>query len=329
MGVIRESRSPWGASAVLVTKKTGDWRLCVDYRALNKVTKKESYPIPLIEDMLNAVGQSSWFNLIDLKSAYWQIPMEASSICKTAFTTQKGHYEFLRMPFGLVWAVLRFQGFAEKVLRPISDICRAYLDDFLNHANSFEGACQGLVKVLSVLREAKLTTSFAKCKFMMRELPYLGFLLTKNGVKVDPAKTEAVRNLQEPTDVAGLQHVLGLFQHYARFHPRFAEIAVPLTDLTQKNRPWVWTTACRLAFEQIKSTLTSEPFLMRPDFTKPFIVETDWSPTALGAVLAQQHVHPETGELYEAVVYYASKKLKGAELNYSAKKVNVRLCCGQ
>lgn len=123
LGIIRESRSPWGASAVLVTKKTGDWRLCVDYRALNRITKKESYPIPLIDDMLNAVGRSSWFTLIDLRSAYWQIPMEQTSICKTAFSTQKGHYEFLRMPFGLVWAVLRFQGFADKVLKPISDIC--------------------------------------------------------------------------------------------------------------------------------------------------------------------------------------------------------------
>lgn len=107
LGVIRESRSPSGASAVLVMKKTGDWHLCVDYRAMNFIMLKESYPIPLIDDMINIVGQFSWFTLIDLKSAYWQIPMEASSICKTAFSTQKGHYEFLRMPFGLVWVVLR------------------------------------------------------------------------------------------------------------------------------------------------------------------------------------------------------------------------------
>lgn len=181
------------------------------------MTLKASYPIPLIDDMLNAVGQSSWFNLIDLRSAYWQIPMEASSIEKTAFTTQKGHYEFLRMPFGLVWAVLRFQSFADQVLKPISGICRAYLDDFLNHASSFEGACEGLVQVLTVLRESKLVASFAKCRFMMQELPYLGFLLTKEGIKVDPAKTETLRILKEPVDVAGLQHVLGLFQHYATF----------------------------------------------------------------------------------------------------------------
>lgn len=283
LGIIRESRSPWVASAVLVTKKTGEWRLCMDYQALNRVTKKESYPIPLIDDMLNAVGRSFWFTLIDLRTAYWQIRMEQSSICKTAFSTQKGHYEFLRMPFGLVWAVLRFQGFADKVLKPISDICRAYLDDFLTHASSFEGACQGLVKVSTVLREAKLTASFSKCRFLMRETPYLGFLLTREGVKIDPAKTDAIRNLQAPTDVASLQHVLGLYQHYARFHPGFAEVAVPLSDLTQKNRPWVWTSACQAAFDMIKANLVAEPFLMRPDFTKPFIIQTDWSPTALAS----------------------------------------------
>lgn len=318
LGIIRESRSPWGASAVLVTKKTGDWRLCVDYRALNRVTKKESYPIPLIDDMLNAVGRSSWFTLIDLRSAYWQIPMERTSICKTAFSTQKGHYEFLRMPFGLVWAVLRFQGFTDKVLKSISDICRAYLDDFLTHATSFEGACQGLEKVLTVLRDAKLTVSFSKCRFLMRETPYLGFLLTRDGVKIDPVKTDAIRKLQVPTDVASLQHLLGLYQHYARFHPGFAEVAVPLTDLTQKNRLWNWTASCPRAFETIKANLVAEPILLKPDFSKPFIIQTDWSPTALGAVLAQVHVHPVTGESYEAAVYFASKKLKGAELHYSA-----------
>lgn len=152
----------------------------------------------------------------------------------------------------------------------------------------------------------------------MRETPYLGFVLTKDGVKIDPAKTDAIRNLQVPTDVASLQHVLGLYQHYARFHPGFAEAAVPLSDLTQKNRSWIWTKACQLAFERIKANLVAESFLLRPDFTKPFIIQTDWSPTALGAVLAQMHVHPVTGENYEAAVYYASKKLKDAKLHYSA-----------
>lgn len=299
-------------------KKTGDWRLCIDYRALNRVTKNEAYRMPLVDDMLNSVGQSSWFCLIDLKSAYWQIPMEESSICETVFSTQKGHYEFTRMPFGLSFAAFTFQNQADEVLRDVADICKAYLDDLLCHGGTFEECCERLHRVLKILIEARLLASFSKCQFLQQEMPYLGFLLTKDGVKIDPAKIEAIRSLKPPTDVAGLQHVLGLFQHYARFYPQFAGLAVPLTDLLQKGRTWYyWSSSCHSAFEGIKQVLTSEPVLIRPDFAKPFIVQTDWSPTALGAILAQELEH-EDGSKYEAVVFFASKKLKGAELHYSA-----------
>lgn len=119
---------------MLVAKKSGDWRLCIDYRPLNKITKPESYPMPLIEDMLNSVGNSRWFCLIDHRSAYWQIPMAEDSICKTAFSTKAGHYEFLRMPFGHAWAVFSFQRRADQILIPVKSFCRAYLDDLLPHA---------------------------------------------------------------------------------------------------------------------------------------------------------------------------------------------------
>lgn len=197
--------------------------------------------MPLIEDMLNSVGQSQWFCLIDLKSAYWQVPMEVNSICKTAFSTQKGHYEFIRMPFGLVFAVFKFQGLADGVLKEIRDWCRAYLDDLLCHAATFEECCQGLRTVLQLLIKSKLLALFSKCQFMMQQIPYLGYLLTKDGIKPDPAKTGAIRMLKPPRDVPGLQHVLGLFQYYAKFHPRFSEVAEPMTNLTQKDRPWIWT----------------------------------------------------------------------------------------
>lgn len=211
-----------------------------------------------------------------------------------------------------------FQGLADEVLKPIWDQCRAYLDDLLPHATTFEGCCEVLSKLLEILISAKLLASFSKSRFMMQEVPYLGYLLTKDGIKPDPAKTEAIRNLQAPADVPGLQHVLGLFQHYAKFPSKFAEVAEPLTNLTQKGRLWYWSPECQLAFDKIKATLTSKPILVRPDFTKPFIVQTDWSPVALGAILAQERVNEETGAVYEAAVFFASKKLKGAELHYSA-----------
>lgn len=186
---------------MLVTKKTGDWRLCIDFRTLNKLTRKESYPMSLVDDMLNAAGQSSWFCLLDLQSAYWQIPMEETSIPKTAFSTSQGHYEFVRMPFGLAFAGFTFQWRADVALQPVKDICRAYLDDLLSHADSFEAGCAGLRRVLQVLIHSKLLASFSKCKFLMREVPYLGFLLTKDGIKIDPAKTTAIADLQVPEDI--------------------------------------------------------------------------------------------------------------------------------
>lgn len=274
--------------------------------------------MPLIEDMVNSVGQSRWFCLIDLKSAYWQVLMEVNSICKTAFSTQKGHYEFIRTSFGLVFAVFTFQGLADSILKEVRDWCRAYLDDLLSHAAIFEECCEGLRTVLKLLIKSKLFTSFSKCKFMMQEVPYLGYLLTKDGIKPDPAKTEAIRALKPPRDVPGLQHVLGLFQYYSKFHPMFSEVAQPLTSLTQKGKAWIWSAECQKAFEAIKCTLTSEPMLVRPDFSQPFIVRTDWSPLALGAILAQERTDETTGQKFEAVVYFASKKLRGAELNYAA-----------
>lgn len=170
-------------------------------------------------------------------------------MCKTTFFTQQGHYEFVRMPFGLAFAAFTFQWRADEALQLVKDICRAYLDDLLQHAKSFELCCEGLRRVLKALVDPKLLASFAKCRFMVRELPYLGFLLTRDGIKVDPVKTKAIRNLKAPTDVLGLQHILGLFQHYARFHPQFVATAVPLTEVTQKGKVWQWTKVCQQAFD--------------------------------------------------------------------------------
>lgn len=318
MGIVRERKSPWGTSTVLVAKKDGEWRLCIDFGALNRITQNELYPMPVVEELVNDVRQSSWFCLLDLRSAYWQVPMDEESIPKTAFSTRSAHYEFLRMAMGLKAAAGTFQRLMNHVIRPVRQFYQAYLDDLLTHADSFEASLSALEQVLALLVENKLLVSFKKCKFMMREVACLGYMLSKDGIRLDPARMAAIANLQAPKDVKSLQQVLGLFQYYTRFHLDYAAVAALLTDLTKKAVVWKWSTACQEAFEQIKRVLTSEPVVARPDFSLPFVVQTDWSLVALGAILAQEVWDEWLQIKQEVVVYYASKKLKGPKLNYSA-----------
>lgn len=274
--------------------------------------------MPIVEELVNDVGESSWFCLLDLCSAYWQVAMDEESIPKTAFSTRLGHYEFLRMAMGLKAAAGTFQRMINHAIHPVRDVCQAYLDDLLIHAKMFEGCLDALHRVLVVLLDCKLLVSFKKCKLRVREVAYLGFLLTKDGVKLDPSRIEAIAKLQAPHDVKTLQQVLCLFQYYTRFHPNYAAVAAPLTELTKKAVVWRWSEDCQRAFDTIKQVLTMEPFVARPDFSKPFLVQTDWSPVALGAILAQEVWDEELQLKREVVVYYASKKLRGPELNYSA-----------
>lgn len=203
-GIVQESKSPWGTSTVLVAKKDGEWRLCIDFRALNKITQDEPYPMPIVEELVNDVGKSSWFCLLDLRSAYRQVPMEEESIPKTAFSTRQGHYEFLRMAMGLTAAAGTFQRMINQVIRPVRECCQAYLDDLLAHASSFDECLAALDQVLALLIENKLLVSFKKCKFLMREVAYLGYLLSKDGIRLDPARMSAIAELQAPRDVKAL-----------------------------------------------------------------------------------------------------------------------------
>lgn len=181
MGIVQESRSEWGTSTILVTKKDGDWRLCVNYRALNKITRNEPYPMPLVEDLVNDVGCSSWFCLLDLKSAYWQVPMDKASIAKTAFSTKRGHYEFTHMSMGLKTAVFTFQRAINTALYSVQQACQAYLDDLLVHARIFNDGLEALECVLKLLLKHGLQASFKKCKFLMRQVPYLGRRSVRQG----------------------------------------------------------------------------------------------------------------------------------------------------
>ena len=308
-GIVQPTQSPWSSPVVVVTKRDGGLRLCVDYRKLNAVTKTDIFPLPRIDDCLDSLNGNAYFSTLDLASGYWQIAMEADSREKTAFVTPDGAFEFTVMPFGLSNAPSTFQRLMQTVLKGfIPGKCLDYIDDVLVLGTTFEEHLENLTEVLHRLREAGLKLKPAKCRMMREEVTYLGYVINKEGLKTDPRKTEAVRNFPTPDTPRKLRSFLGLTSYYRRFIKNYATIARPLHALTGKDVPFVWTTACQDAMQKLKDELTSAPLLVFPDFKKPFILETDASSTGLGAVLAQ-----EQDDHSVRPIAFASRTLQGAE----------------
>lgn len=309
-GFIRPSTSPFGAPILFVTKKDGGWRLCVDYRALNKITIRNQHPLPRIDEMFEQLHGSKFFSKLDLASGYHQIRMHEDSIEKTAFKTRYGHYEFTVMPFGLTNAPATFQHVMNTVLAPYLDrFVLVYLDDILIYSKSYEEHLEHLRKVLLALRENKFYCKRSKCLFCTQEVEYLGHLLTPDGVLVDPKKVAAILDWPTPTNVSQLRGFLGLVQYYDSFVDHFAEVAFPLTELLKKDVPWVWEELQNQAFLEIKRLVSSPPCLLMPDLNKPFVVHVDASGFALGAVLQQDH-----GKGLQPIAF-ESRKLQPPERN--------------
>ena len=311
-GVIEPSASPWASPIVLVQKKDGGIRFCVDYRKLNQITKLDEFPLPRIDDTLDILNGSKYFSALDLASGYWQVAMDEDSKEKTAFTTFAGLYQFRKMPFGLVNAPATFQRLMEIVLSGLArSVCVVYLDDVLVFGRTMEEHNVNLSKVTDRLREAGLKLRPGKCRFALTEVEYLGHVVSEHGVRADPKKVEAVRQFPVPQDVKTLRSFLGLASYYRKFVPGFAKIAGPLHALTKKDVPFAWTHNCQKAFDDLKELLINSPLLVFPDFSRPFVLETDASGAGLGAVLAQKQddgsVHP---------VAYASRSLQSHEKNY-------------
>ncbi|XP_064292537.1 uncharacterized protein LOC135309870, partial [Plodia interpunctella] len=256
-GIVQESSSPYASPIVLVRKKTGDKRLCVDYRALNKRTKKDHYPLPLIDDQLDRLAGNKLFISLDLASGYYQIPIEKGSQDKTAFVTPDGLYQFTRMPFGLVNAPAMFQRTINKILSDAKvKYALIYMDDILIPAHSFdEGLCR-LEEVLSLLRQGGLTLKLAKCNFFMNNIDFLGFEINCEGIKPGERKTEAVSKFPIPKGQRELQQFIGLANFFRRFVQGFATIARPLTNLLKKNSEWRWGPEQSNAFENIKRMMS-------------------------------------------------------------------------
>ena len=310
-GVIEPSSSPWSSPVVLVRKKDGSVRFCVDYRKLNSVTHKDSYPLPRIDDTLEALGGSEWFSTLDLKSGYWQVELAAEDKEKSAFSTGCGLWQFNVMPFGLCNAPATFERLMEQVLAGMDpSIALVYLDDILIHARSFADHLRHLRLVLDRLRSAGLKLSAKKCFLFQHRVKYLGHIISKEGVSMDGEKVESVLAWPVPTNARELRSFLGLCSYYRRFVRGFADIARPLHQLTEKNRSFEWTEVAAKAFASLKQALTTAPVLGYPIPGEQYLLDTDASDVGIGAVLSQVQ-----GGMERPVAYY-SRVLSRPEKQY-------------
>ena len=314
--VVRPSRSPWGAAVVLVPKKDGGTRFCVDYRRLNEHTVKDVYPLPRIDATLDQLGGAKYFTTLDLTAGFWQVEMASGSAEKTAFITPMGLYEFEVMPFGLCNAPATFQRLMDSVLGHLgTEYVLVYLDDVLIFSRTFEEHLQHLRRVLGCLRDANLCVKLKKCYFAQKKTGYLGHVISGDGIEPDPDKLKAVAELMPPKNVKEVRGFLGFVGFYRRFVPEFSTLAKPLFHLTKKKSVWEWTEACTEAFNKLRQALLVQPVLTAPDFSREFTIRCDASYHGLGAVLTQ-------GEGDERrVISYASRTLKDAETRYTATEI--------
>lgn len=288
-GIIRESESEYASPIIVVSKKTGDLRLCVDYRALNKKTYKDKYPMPLIEDQIDRLNGQKYFTTLDLASGYHQIPVAEDSKHLTAFITQDGHYEYNRMPFGLCNAPAIFQRLIHKILntKKIPGVL-AYMDDIVVASTNIEEGMMRLRQVLEALREANLTLKLKKCHFFRTHIEYLGYEISAEGVQPGQKKIEAVASFKKPTNIHEIRQFVGLASFFRRFVPGFATLARPLTSLTKSEVKWDWGEAQEEAFTKIKHVLISRPVLAIYNPTYLTEMHTDASQLGIGGILMQR-----------------------------------------
>ncbi|KAK2409545.1 hypothetical protein QL285_044961 [Trifolium repens] len=281
--------------------------LCIDYRRLNQVTIKNRYPLPRIDDLMDQLVGACVFSKIDLRSGYHQISVKAEDIPKTAFRTRYGHYEYSVMPFGVTNAPGVFMEYMNRIFHSYLDkFVVVFIDDILVYSKTEEEHAEHLRIVLKTLRENKLYAKLSKCEFWLKEVSFLGHVISKGGIAVDPSKVDAVMKWGTPESVFEIRSFLGLAGYYRRFIEGFSRLALPLTRLTKKGQAFVWDNLCEKSFQELKRRLTSAPVLILPKPNEPFVVYCDASLMGLGGVLMQN------GQ----VVVYASRQLKVHEKNY-------------
>ncbi|GJV81639.1 putative reverse transcriptase domain-containing protein [Tanacetum coccineum] len=307
-GFIRPSSSPWGASVLFVKKKDGSFRMCIDYRELNKLTVKNRYPLPRIDDLFDQLQGSSIYSKIDLRSGYHQLRVREEDIPKTAFRTRYGHYEFQVMSFGLTNAPAVFMDLMNRVCKPYLDkFVIVFIDDILIYSKSKKEHEEHLRQILKLLKKEELYAKFSKCEFWISRVQFLGHVIDCRGIHVDPAKIESIKDWASPKTPTEIRQFLGLAGYYRRFIEGFSKIAKTMTKLTQKGVKFDWGDKQEAAFQLLKQKLCSAPILALPEGSEDFIAYCDASKKGLGAVLMQR----------EKVISYASRQLKIHEKNYT------------
>ena len=316
--IIEPSTSPWAAAVLMIPKKSLDgkpsWRFCLDYRALNKVTKRQAYPLPKIDDALASLSGNKYFTCLDATSGYWNIPMRTEEDRdKTSFNCHRGSFRFLRMPFGLQNAPSQFQAFMDHALRGLNfRIALIFLDDVLVYSKDFASHIRDIGLVLDCLRKAGLQLKAKKCQIGADQVAYLGHVVSSMGVHPDPRKVHAITSFQ-PRTRRDLSSFVGMSGYYRKFIRNYAKIARPLHHFVDSRKPFVGVTAEMAAsIAAIKEALTSEPILAHPDFTRDFEIHSDASKHAIGATLVQNIGGSEK------VIMYASRVLRKHEQNYNA-----------
>lgn len=311
-GIIEASISPWSSNIVLVKKKDGSLRFCVDFRQLNDITIKDSHPLPRIDDTLDALSGSKYFSTLDLKSGYWQVGLAENDKQKTAFSFPGGGlWQFTVMAFGLCNAPATFERLMERVLHGLSyDICLVYLDDIIVHSKTFDEQIENLKLVFERLKDANLKLSPNKCELCQTEVLFLGHKISENGISTDPNKIKAVKDWPTPKSTKEVRSFLGLTSYYRKFILHYADKARPLHKLTEKSVRFQWNDECQESFEILKDALITAPILSYPTEDGTFILDTDASLVSLGAVLSQ--VQDGT----EKVISYYSKTFTRPERSY-------------
>lgn len=312
---IRRSRSDWASGIVMVKKKDGTWRMCMDFRPLNRIATCCQFPLPRINDLLQSLSGAVYFSALDLAKGFHQIPLKEEAKSKLAFVTPRGQWEWETTPMGLHSAPAAFQAAMQQTLAGLQQCTLVYVDDIVIFTKTFEEHVKAIEVVLQRLREFNLKASRPKCDFCRTEIAYLGHVVNAHGIHTDPKKTEAVSNMPSPTCTLEVETFLGKTGYYQRFIPHYAGLAKPLMDLKKKSKEFQWGEAEEHAFRTLIELLCTAPILRHYNEDMPLFISTDASGYALGAVLFQKY--GENGE-QEVAIAYASRRMIPPEMRYSA-----------